>query len=120
MAKASADIKDIKAWFDEHRDYIIKNGVAGLIEGFTAQLDSLEVIAANVNDLETAVHSAYEFMSGEWEPDDVDRAKFTRELAELSGETDDDDDEEELCECGRRKSACRFDPTEAWSSHGDA
>lgn len=75
----SEDLKDAVAWFKEHKDYV------GLIAGFSAQLDIIEGSVARVEELETLVHSSHEFMSGEWEPDDVDRAKFTKRLAEAAG-----------------------------------
>ena len=53
----------------------------------------LSIALAEAKLQESAIHSAHEFFSGEWEPDDIDRHKFTEELAELVGE---DTDEQEV------------------------
>ena len=67
-----ADILETKHWLSEHQ-YLMSNDV---LEGYCGQLDGLEAAADQAKELETLVKQAHELLSGEWDPDDVDRHKF--------------------------------------------
>lgn len=72
----SKDLADDIAWLQEHRDYMDRQ----VLQGYDAILDGLTVRAKEAKELETLVHSAYEFFNGDWEPDDVDQHKFLGRL----------------------------------------
>jgi hypothetical protein len=48
--------------------------------GYMDTLSSLDDAADQAKELEALVKQAHELLSGEWDPDDVDRAKFMRRL----------------------------------------
>jgi len=49
-------------------------------EGYDAITADIEDAADQAKELETLVKQAFELLSSEWEPDDLDRAKFLRRL----------------------------------------
>lgn len=72
-----SNLLESKKWFDQHRFEL--SGYA-IYEGFDAIVGSLETDAEQAKELETLVKQAYELLSGEWEPDDVDRHRFLLRL----------------------------------------
>lgn len=67
-----ADILDSYAWLAEHRRFVDED----VLEGYDANLDGLPIYAEQAKELETLVKQAHELLTGEWEPDDIDRHKF--------------------------------------------
>lgn len=67
------DILDTKQWLDEHRGEYVS---AAIWEGFDAQVGALETYAEQAEELETLVKQAHELLTGEWDPDDIDRHRF--------------------------------------------
>lgn len=72
-----SNLLDSKKWLDEHRGEYVSPAI---YEGFDAIVGSLETDAESAKELETLVKQAFELLSGEWEPDDVDRHKFLMRL----------------------------------------
>ena len=71
-----ADILDTNTWLAEHRRFVDID----VMQGYDANIDGLRAYAARAKELETLVKQAHELLSGEWEPDDVDRHKFLMRL----------------------------------------
>lgn len=71
-----ADILDTRAWLAEHRRFVNED----VLQGYDANIDGLQAYAEQAKELETLVKQAHELLSGEWDPDDVDRHKFLRRL----------------------------------------
>lgn len=109
----SVDIRSTKAWLDEHIKYVSTQ----VRQGYDANAQALEVYAAQVHRMESLLTSAHEFLTGEWEPDDLDRRKFVRDLADVLGLDDEDDDDVE-CECGRLANECATADDDT-ADHGD-
>lgn len=72
-----ADILDTRDWLKEHQQHM----QGSVREGYDANIDGLEAYAEQAKELETLVKQAFELLSSEWEPDDLDRAKFLRRLS---------------------------------------
>jgi hypothetical protein len=51
-------------------------------QGYMSIIDSLEAMAQHCAEKEKLLHSTHEYLMGDWEPDDIDRAKFARRVAE--------------------------------------
>ena len=52
--------------------------------------DALADAEEYIHDLEAKLKAAHEFMTGKWQPDDVDRHKFVSAVAELLNLEDDE------------------------------
>ena len=50
------------------------------LQNYGRHVGSLETCAEQAKELETLVKQAFELLSGEWEPDDVDRHRFLKRL----------------------------------------
>ncbi len=68
-------LKEDAAWLKEHEHYMSE-----VREGYDAITADVEDAADQAKELETLVKQAFELLSSEWEPDDLDRAKFLRRL----------------------------------------
>jgi len=67
-----SDILDVKEWVDGHC-VVMQPRQGELLSG---NLNALESCADQAEELETLVKQAHQLLSGEWEPDDIDRHKF--------------------------------------------
>lgn len=67
------DILDTRRWLDEHMGEYISPAIW---EDCNAQVGALEAYAEQAEELETLVKQAHELLSGEWDPDDIDRHRF--------------------------------------------
>lgn len=68
-------LKEDAAWLKEHEHFMSE-----VREGYDAIVGDVEDAADQAKELETLVKQAHELLSGECEPDDIDRAKFLRRL----------------------------------------
>lgn len=78
-------LKDVRDWLADHRDHIdpvLRD------TGYDHQLRQLAKLIAQVEHKDALLHSAWEFLTSQWEPDDGDRATFVKDLAEELGEDD--------------------------------
>ncbi len=65
------DLKEDAAWLRSH-----EHRIGALRDGYADTVSSLEDAAERVKELETLVKQAHELLSGEWEPEDIDRHRF--------------------------------------------
>lgn len=84
--KLSEQLEQVRNWLVDQHQHLVGSWTPSGQEHFNAQLSELTNAMATAKQQEAAIHSSWEFFSGEWEPDDIDRNKFTNELAELAGE----------------------------------
>lgn len=77
--RTSVSIRDTKKWLDEH----IKHVSVQVRQGYDANAQALGVYAARVHRMEALLTSAHELLTGVWEPDDLDRQKFVRDIADV-------------------------------------
>jgi hypothetical protein len=110
--KTSEKLRDTKSWLDEHRRFVDED----VIQGYDANLDGLSVYIKQCAEMEVLLKSAHEFMTGEWQPDDLDRHRFVERLAAVLREDSADDTAE--CECGRLKEECATADDDN-AEHGD-
>lgn len=68
-------LKEDAEWLKEHEHFMSE-----VREGYDAIVGDVEDAADQAKELETLVKQAFELLSSEWEPDDIDRAKFLRRL----------------------------------------
>lgn len=83
MTDVAKNLRDTQAWLREHRAYVNRQ----VHEGFDAVVDRIGTDAQRVEEMAALLKSAHEFMTGVWEPEDIDRARFVRRLAEFNEET---------------------------------
>lgn len=68
-----ADILDTKQWLDANRGEYISPAIW---EDCDSHTKALEACADQAEELEKLVNQAFELLTGEWDPDDIDRHKF--------------------------------------------
>jgi hypothetical protein len=76
---ASDQLNATRMWFIKYRGCL----TAETHIEYDTQLENLLAHVSKMRTMEILLKAAHEFMTGEWEPDDVDRAKFVRRLAEF-------------------------------------
>ena len=69
------DLKEDAEWLRSYEHLI-----GALRDGYADTVSSLEDSAETAKELETLVKQAHELLTGEWEPDDLDRHKFLKRL----------------------------------------
>lgn len=83
--KPSAQIKQVRDWLIEQEQHLTYDWNPQGREHFKAQLVDLTKAIEDAELHEAVVHSSWEFFTGQWEPDDDDRAQFTTDLSDLVG-----------------------------------
>lgn len=84
--KLSEQIEQVRNWMIDHERHLTHGWRQDTRAHFKAQLVELTNAIETAKEQEAAIHSSWEFFSGEWEPDDGARHRLTLELAELAGE----------------------------------